>query len=530
MTKNINLIIVILSLGFLIRLINFDFPYFTEEEARIAYRGYTLSHFATDELGRNLPFLFNSLSDYRLPLVSYIVAFGELFFGKNEIGVRLPFIVIGTFLILISYLISKSLFKDKSISLYTSVLVAFAPPLYFLSKVPNEEIVLTVLFALTFYYLIRPKINYFLLIVLFLLIILTEKIAWFILPIFVIYTICFVQKKWGNKHKWLICATPFFLSALSLIVYLNIEQGLRSLLENNFLNFYDLSISNGINRLRGQVYDANLAQILGKIFFNKTHYVTYNLSSYLSNISLDKLFGELDSQGVINFPLIGVWEKILIIPFLIGVYTLIRYETNYRFLLGFIIVFTYPLIFQNSAIETFIFFMPFVAMIIALGLSKLRLGVSSLILILALFELILNLVFPISFIKKTNNIRPVWIQNVIDDASSSFGNTPVAYSDKIITDIIPYVAWNTNFRPDNNFENLKFPYKFNQSSLWQIRTINSDEKFNRCEYSLTKTRAYVTEKDIKRLKRYFESVKFNKVFKDSTNTERVYLLADICLN
>lgn len=530
MINKINLIIVILVLGFLIRVVNFNFPYFTEEEARIAYRGYTLSHFATDELGRYLPFLFNSLSDYRLPLVSYIVALGEALFGKSEIAVRLPFIIIGTFLILISYLIAKSLFKDKLVGLYTGFLIAFAPPLYFLSKVPNEWIVLTMLFALMFYYLIKDKINYPALFILPLLIILTEKKAWFVLPIFVIYTLYFVQKKWKNKTKWLICAVPLLLSFFSLIIYLNVEQGTRSLLENNFSNSYDLSISNGINRLRGQVYDSSLPEIIGKIFFNKVHYFTYNLSSYFSNISLDKLFGELDGKGIINFPLTGVWEKILIIPFSIGIYILVKYEANYRFLIGYILIFAYPLIFQNSALETLIFSVPFVAMIIAVGLSKLRLKLSFLLMFLALFELILSITFPVSFIKKTNNTRPVWVQNVVTDSSNSFLNNPVAYSDKITEDIIPYVAWITNIKPDNSFKNIKFPYRFNQSSLGQVRTFNADEDFNWCKYSLTKTRVYVTEKDIKRLRRYFESIRINKVFKDSTNTERVYLLSDICLN
>src|SRR3989338_8255752 len=89
------LLLVLIALAVFLRVYNFSFPAFTTDEARIAFRGYELYHNGVDELGRKLPFLFNSPDDYELPLVSYISALGTGFFGKSELGARVPVIIIG---------------------------------------------------------------------------------------------------------------------------------------------------------------------------------------------------------------------------------------------------------------------------------------------------------------------------------------------------------------------------------------------------------------------------------------------------
>ena len=77
MEKNIVILGIIIFLAFFIRVYNLPFPAFTADEARIAYRGYTLANLGKDEMGRTFPVIFNSLSDYQLPVTSYLAAFGE---------------------------------------------------------------------------------------------------------------------------------------------------------------------------------------------------------------------------------------------------------------------------------------------------------------------------------------------------------------------------------------------------------------------------------------------------------------------
>ncbi|MCL4418089.1 MAG: glycosyltransferase family 39 protein, partial [Actinobacteria bacterium] len=137
------IICLILFAAFLIRIYNFSFPFFTSDEARIAYRGYTLATFGKDELGRFFPVLFNSLKDYDLPLTSYLTAGGEMFFGKSDLGARMPFVIIGTLLVLLVYQIAKFFSQESYFRLTSAFIAGFSPTLIFLSKIPNQSIVLT---------------------------------------------------------------------------------------------------------------------------------------------------------------------------------------------------------------------------------------------------------------------------------------------------------------------------------------------------------------------------------------------------
>ena len=68
--KTLLLFSIIFFISVFIRLINISLPFFTADEARIAYRGYVLASLGKDELGRSYPLIFNSKNDYQLPVTS----------------------------------------------------------------------------------------------------------------------------------------------------------------------------------------------------------------------------------------------------------------------------------------------------------------------------------------------------------------------------------------------------------------------------------------------------------------------------
>ena len=151
----------------------------------MAFRGQLLAQDGVDELGRKLPYLFNSLEDYQLPLVSYISALGAVFLPKSDVGARLPFVIIGLILCLLTYKVAIQITKNKQIGLLSFFIIATSPVLIFVSKIPSEPVVLTTLFLLLFYLLNKERLNYALIFLTIILLILTSKFVWFILAPFV---------------------------------------------------------------------------------------------------------------------------------------------------------------------------------------------------------------------------------------------------------------------------------------------------------------------------------------------------------
>src|SRR3989344_3471552 len=202
--KTYKLIIGIIMLGFLLRIINLSFPTFATDEARIAYRGYALATKGIDELGRPYPFIFNSSIDYQLPVASYITAIGIKLFGKSDFGARFPFVLLGCGITILVFLISKILNKDKKYWLISSIIVSTAYPLIFLSKVPNESIIMTFLVIAIFYLLIKDtnsKTNFLYVTILLLMSMFTSKFAWFVMFPFVFLTLHFFQKDLNFRKK-----------------------------------------------------------------------------------------------------------------------------------------------------------------------------------------------------------------------------------------------------------------------------------------------------------------------------------------
>src|SRR3990167_3269495 len=174
-------VFILVVLALFLRIFNFSFPAFTTDEARIAYRGYVLYTSGVDELGRKFPYLFNSLDDYQLPLISYISTLGAGIFGKSELGTRIPFIIMGLILMLLTYKVATQLSREKTFHFLSAFIVATSPGLIFVSKIPNESIVLTTLFLLLFYLLNKDRRNLLLILLTIILLIFTSKFSWFIL-------------------------------------------------------------------------------------------------------------------------------------------------------------------------------------------------------------------------------------------------------------------------------------------------------------------------------------------------------------
>lgn len=503
--KNFLLLLLLIAAAFIIRAINLSFPAFTSDEARIAYRGYTLATTGTDELGRKLPVVFNSLTDYQLPAVSYFTAGGQLIFGKSEFGARMPFLVLGTVLAFLIYQISKNFDQSFFFRLTTAFIVVFSPVLIFLSKVPNETILLTFIFALLFYLLLNKR-NLVFIIITMILSVLTSKNAWLILFPFTLFTVIFYQRSLERKKKFVMIGLSALIVFSAFTLFLSIPQSKRSLMENNFSIFSDITIKNGIDKLRGQGMESAWPPLVDRLLFNKSHFLITGSLHWLSHLNPAIYFGQFDNSGRLNYSYLGAWPKVLIIPFFTGLFFLIKAgDRKKKLLTVYFLILTYPSIFiyPNLSLELIALTLPFMALVLTFGFVELKKKITIIILILAIMELGINIFNLTPDYKNTNTLRPTWIGQLTDNAFEKSKVNKVAISDDIVADIVPYIEWYSPFNPKAGFLQVDSPYKFRQYSLANIKIIGSDESFNTCGKN-ERVKIFVSIRDLNKIRRQFD--------------------------
>ena len=529
--RRIIYLLIIIFVAFSIRLYNFSFPFFTADEVRIAYRGFSLVETGRDELGRRTPLIFNSLEDYQLPVTSYFTASGMLLFGKTDFGVRFSFIILGTILVFLIYKITRILSEDENLSLIAAIIASFSPTLIFLSKIPNESIVLVFLLTLLFYILIQKQINIIIFFIISILIISTSKQSWLILTPFVYSTLYFFQEKMLFQKKIILTGIVLVISLLAFTSFLIIPQGKRSLMENNFSIFDDITLKNGINRLRGQGMESGWPSLLEKMYFNKVILLPVGFLHWLSNISPSIYFGQFDNNGLFSYSRIGAFSKALIIPAFLGIIFLIKEgRKKQRLLLLFILVITFPAIFIfpkiNSALISVT--IPFLIFIVAFGFKKLPKPYTIIVLLVMAIEILINILFLNAEIKNTNNLRPSWIVPIISKIDDVSKAKAITVSDNIVEDIIPYIGWQTKMLPDTPLNIDNFPYKVRQTSINNIVLHGDDKEKNICK-SKVKKDLLISNRDLKLIEDEYD-LEDNITFDDNLNQKQAtFLSGKLCM-
>lgn len=520
------LILIIITLGFFLRLINLNFPFLSNEETRIASRGYTIATTGKDELGRTFPVIFNSLEDYQMPVNSYLTAAGEFFLGKSELGVRLPFIFIGTLSIWLTYVVAGIFDTSQKFRLLAALLVALSPVLIFLSKVPNESILLTFLFLLLFYFLTRKIISVPIIIFCFGLILLTSKIAWFTLFPFTAFTLLFFRQNLSKSSK-LVVIISLVLTFSAFSILLKMPQGLRSLLENNLSIFSDITIKNGIDRLRGQGIFSGWPPYLEVIFFNKLHFLFVGILHWFSNLNLSIIFSQFDKKGILNFISMGAFPKITIIPYIAGIVILIRKNIKF-FVYPLLLTLPAAIIYPQFSPRVIVYALPFLAYIITFGLFRIKSILSILILSVAFIELFMNFLAFGSEVKYTSDFRPLWIKPIIEDSFKLSNSAKVLISDDITEDIGAYILWFTTINPKDAYLNINYPYKFRQTNFGQIKLIGASDNLRICSTN-ENTKLFLSNRDLERGKNISE-VKIEKSYMNSKGETVAYYIENrICI-
>lgn len=522
-------VLILVALALFLRTFNFSFPAFTTDEARIAFRGHLLSEGGVDELGRRFPFLFNSLEDYQLPLVSYISAVGAIFLPKSDLGTRLPFVIIGLVLVLLTYKVAFQISKEKYIGFLSSFIIATSPVLIFASKTPSELIVATTLLLWLFYLLNKDRLNLILIFLTIIFLISTSKFAWFILAPFVIYTVFIYRNTLNFRDKLKLSLVSLTFVTLAFAFFLQVPQGMRSLSENNLSLFSDITIKNGINTIRGQGRESGWPPILGQIVVNKSYFLVAGSLHWLSNIQPAVFFSKFDKDGNLGFVGMGAFPKVAVVPFIAGIVFLIREKRSKILLYPLILTLPAALIYPKFSPEIVILTLPFVGFLIAFGLFHLKKILAGIIMTLMIVELLVNFLFLSPQIKSTNDLRPYWIKSVVGDVYNLSNSSKVLMSDDITEDPASFIFWYTDLNPKESFLNIPYPYKVRQVNLGNIKLVGASDNFRNCSAGEVH-KFFSSSRDLERVKD-LNSAKFVSTYANSRGDIVTYFIeSGVCIN
>ncbi len=157
------LLILLLTFSFIVRVWDIDSvpPGLYWDEMDVGYQAYSILKTGKDYFG-NTPFLtVHSFADFRAPVLIYLTIPFVAVFGLTPIAVRLPSAILGTLTVLLMYLLTYQLFKDKKTSLIAALLTAFVPWNIQYSRMAFEAIAMLVFFLggliCFFKGLVKPK-------------------------------------------------------------------------------------------------------------------------------------------------------------------------------------------------------------------------------------------------------------------------------------------------------------------------------------------------------------------------------------
>lgn len=95
------------------------------DETAIGYNAYAITQTGADEYGTELPLVFRSFDDYKLPGYIYLTAVSVKLFGLSEFSVRLPSALLGVLTVILVFFLVRRLYPKAAF--LAAFLVAVSP-------------------------------------------------------------------------------------------------------------------------------------------------------------------------------------------------------------------------------------------------------------------------------------------------------------------------------------------------------------------------------------------------------------------
>lgn len=319
----------IFLLGFILRVVFLDIapPGFNADEAALGYNAYSLIKTGKDEWGASFPLVFKSFSDYKPGLYVYLAIPFVWILGLNELAVRLPSILLGSFSIILVYLLSKELFRKEIAALACAFLLSISPWHIHFARGAWESNVGTffiLLGVLAFVKSLNNKRFLWLSAIAFIASMYAYQSARLVAPVLVLFLTIFYWKRLEVKRNISIIVFAVIL-LFPLIIILPGTAGLARF--RGVSIFTDAGPLNRVNEQRGQHQDPS--SLGAKLFHNKVEaYAGSFFGHYFDHFSPDFLFtsgGPLKRNKLPDMGQLYLFEMVTII---LGIYFLIRNKKN----------------------------------------------------------------------------------------------------------------------------------------------------------------------------------------------------------
>lgn len=325
-------------------------PSLNWDEVSFGYNAYSILKTGRDEFGQRLPVYFRSLDDYKLPVHMYLTVASEAVFGFSDFSVRFPSVLLGSLTVLLVFLISLEILKNKKIALISALIFATLPWSIQFSRMAAEANTALFFFSLgiaSLLYSFRMSSWLFVLSSLSFGLSLYTYLSFRVLtPVFVLGLIILYFQEikrffLRNRIPLIIAAVLFGLFLLAVI---------RDTFTGEHVRFTGTSVFNVpdayVRNEKEMFVDAKLGINLTRRFFHDSKFFTsFELVSrgYLAHFSPDFLFFDLGQKHHHTpiFGLLYIWMAVFI-P--IGIYFLVRLFKKKQafFILGWLFLVPVP--------------------------------------------------------------------------------------------------------------------------------------------------------------------------------------------
>lgn len=306
------------------------------DEASEGYNAFSLLNTGKDRYGQSFPILFRSFGSFQAPLYTYLTIIPIYLFGNSIFSIHFLSAVSGAILVIITLILLGS-FKQKertNLPVIAAILVAISPWAVFFSRIGTEASLSVTLFALSFlfFYLSLKHLWYF-------------PVAAFISglsthayyserlisALFLIGFILLFRKILFSDKKFLILGLMLF--ALTQIPHLLIANS------GAFTRRFDQ-----VDYFNNHFFQSNSGSLRLAPFGRPLFIVREFLSQYSAYFSPRNLFFDPDPQGARSMPDLSVFYSWMIIPFIVGLRSLmiIRSSSFTRMLILLIILAPIP--------------------------------------------------------------------------------------------------------------------------------------------------------------------------------------------
>lgn len=339
------------------------------DEASLGYNAFSVATTLRDEHGEFLPFArFIAFGDYKAPGYIYTAAGTIKLFGLSEFSVRLPSALAGTFLVLVTYFLTKELFRQEKLSLLAAFFVTISPWALQFSRAAFEANLATFFSGLGILLFLRGR--YKISALSFAAAMYTFNSHRIFVPV-MMAALCliFVKSLLAQKKKFLFFVLVFAISLLPLIPHLLSREGRLRFYEVTWLN------DTALVEMANHRIAADGGTWWAKIIHNRRVDFSFEfLKHYLDHFRPEFLFFSGDVNPRLSIQTVGEMYYLDLPLLLLAVFFLVKQHTKTRALLfSWILLSPIPAAFARETPHALriLQILPAPQILVALGLTQL---------------------------------------------------------------------------------------------------------------------------------------------------------------